>query len=178
MIERRVIERGAAPMAGLVAGLGMRRYRSLAWEVRPPPPPPYFFQNVVIPLSLPFRVGKRCDSKGVEYKNGKPGYEWRMGRAYGIGSSGGSAKSGCIGRMRSFANLYIYIFYRASKEGLVEKVCESGRASRNCPAARCSLRNDMVPNSRTSEARRGVRTLFGQIPVGFLFEIAVKHFLQ
>ena len=84
------------PGIGPGPGLGMRRGRSLAWEVRPPPPPPYFFQNVVIPLSLPFRVGKRCDSKGVKYKGGKLGFGYgELGRADGIRRSEGAGKSGC-----------------------------------------------------------------------------------
>ena len=76
------------------------RIASLAWEVRPWGVPPYFFQNVVIPLGLPFGVGKRCDSKGVKYKDDKLGLGYATWRADGIRSGAGAGTSGCTGRMK------------------------------------------------------------------------------
>jgi hypothetical protein len=75
----------------------------------------------VIPWEFLSGFVQGCDSKGVKYKSGKSGFGSGIGKADGIRSGEGSAKSGCIRRMRSFSNSHIYLFYRASKEGLVEK---------------------------------------------------------
>jgi len=159
----------------------MSRGRRLAWEVRPRPPPPHFFQNVVIPLGLPFRVGKRCDSKGVKYKSGKLGFGYGIGMMDGIRRSEGSAKSGCIGRMGSFANLHIYIFYRASKEGLVEKWAKPQRAQRH-PESRCASCRDIRDAESALRARcsflairtrRYEATDLRSSPLGFLLVLSI-----
>jgi hypothetical protein len=92
------------------------------------PLPPYFFRKDVIPWEFLSRFIQGCDSKGVKYKGGKFGignlWEARIGEN-GAGRDKEAGASGCRGRMRSFSNSHIYLFYRASKEGLVEKAWRS-----------------------------------------------------